>query len=143
MSNDTFASDLLLDSSAYPAVGERELFRTAVEVLDRNRWGLLCVVDRDGRLAGVLTDGDLRRLLLHDRGPLPMRFSQPVGRLIQRDPVTVEPDTSALECLTLMNERLIGCLPVVDEQRRYLGIISWQHVVRAMLREEPTFAGPA
>ena len=66
-----------------------------------------------------------------------MVFSQPVSRFVHRDPVTVSPETQVLDCLRLMNEKLVGSLPVVDPEGRYLGLVSWQHAVRVLLRSDP------
>jgi arabinose-5-phosphate isomerase len=78
--------------------------------------GIALVTDENGRLAGVVTDGDLRRNMdgLMDRA---------AGEVATREPVSVAPETLAAEALALMNTRKISALPVIDAERRPVGVL--------------------
>jgi CBS-domain-containing membrane protein len=83
------------------------------------------VVDGEGRLTGVLTDGDLRRAF--GRG-----FRDgPVAEAMTRAPRTAAPDTLAAETLALMNERKITSLFVVGAEGRPVGILHIHDLLRA------------
>jgi dTDP-glucose pyrophosphorylase len=73
--------------------------------------GVLVLCEEDGRLVGLLTDGDVRRAML--RG---ISFGGHCGSIATLSPVVVSPDVPAVEALRLMNERDINQLPVVDPQ---------------------------
>ncbi len=102
-----------------PACTEDEGMGRAVERMDAGGLGVVCVTDANGRLTGVLTDGDLRRRLLATPDPM----SGPVRRAMSADPLTVRGDALAVDALKLMEERKITSLPVVDAERRLLGLI--------------------
>jgi len=95
--------------------------REVIIAMTRRPLGGACVVEADGRLAGFVTDGDLRRALTnHDD----------IRELAARDvmtarPVTVGPDATLGEALELMERRpsQISVLPVVDDAGRALGIL--------------------
>jgi arabinose-5-phosphate isomerase len=92
------------------------------EALDRlNAGGLGClaVLEADGRLAGVLTDGDVRRLVV--RGPVDP--ARPVAECMTRNPRSASLAASAAEVLDLMEERAITVVPVVDEAGRVAGMV--------------------
>jgi dTDP-glucose pyrophosphorylase len=88
-----------------------ESISTAIQHLDDAGTGVLLLCDEDGRLAGVLTDGDIRRAMLR-RVP----FERSCDSIASRKPVFVPPDVSAVEALRRMNEADVNQLPLVDPQ---------------------------
>ena len=93
----------------------------------QRRSGAMLLVDRDGRLSGILTDGDLRRLLVH-RGAADI-LSVPVSRYMTRNPKCVSLGELASKALAIMNEHRLDELPVVDESGRPVGIIDVQDLL--------------
>jgi arabinose-5-phosphate isomerase len=89
------------------------------------RAGALVVVDGQGRLAGVFTDGDLRRLAF--RGPEALR--SPVGEVMTRGPRRLPADAVVRDAVRLMRQTRIDELPVVDAADRPIGLIDVQDLV--------------
>lgn len=92
--------------------------REAIGRIDANRCGAVCVVDPRGRLLGILTDGDVRRLVLKSAD----LDATPVESAMQRRPVTATVDFSRSQLLHLMKARSIAQIPVVDEENTVLRI---------------------
>lgn len=93
----------------------------------RGRPGAACIIDDGGRLAGFITDGDLVRAL-----GLGVDFlSHPVRELMVPKPKTIEPDQLASEAERVMRENRIDQLPVIDDDRRPIGLIDVQDLVQA------------
>jgi arabinose-5-phosphate isomerase len=90
--------------------------------------GAACIVLPDGRLAGLVTDGDLRRALLRDIDIRTLCASE----LMTREPVTVSPEARLLEALQLMEggPRQISVLPVVDAEKRCSGLLRLHDLYR-------------
>jgi arabinose-5-phosphate isomerase len=84
------------------------------------RAGAAVVVDDAGRLAGIITDGDIRRALLSDEKAL----AKQAEAVMTREPKIARPDAPAVEALRLMREYKIGDMPVVDEDRRVQGMLN-------------------
>jgi arabinose-5-phosphate isomerase len=82
--------------------------------------GMTTVVDADGRMVGVITDGDLRRLL-ELKGELAPNSTAEDS--MTHDPVCVGADALATEALRLMEEKRITSLPVVDAEQRPEGVV--------------------
>jgi arabinose-5-phosphate isomerase len=80
---------------------------------------MTCVIDVDGRLAGIITDGDLRRHMMGATSIL----DQPAAAVMTRNPVTVSGDLLAVEALNLMERRKITSLVVVSSDRRVEGVL--------------------
>jgi len=88
------------------------------------------IVDSFGKLCGIATDGDIRRHLLHSSGDV---LERPVREIITRTPTTTGPESMAVDAVRLMEERVIGDLPVVDHDGQPVGILDAQDLLRAGL----------
>ncbi|MBN1844971.1 MAG: KpsF/GutQ family sugar-phosphate isomerase [Sedimentisphaerales bacterium] len=90
------------------------------------RHGCVLLVDEQGRLSGLITDGDLRRAI-KERGA--NVHTTPAAEIMTRGPKVVRPDTLASEALAIFHRNRIDEIPVVDEQGRPVGLIDVQDVV--------------
>lgn len=105
-----------------PVVRTRDAMREAVSEIDRKKLGMTCVVDEDGRLAGIITDGDLRRRMIDT----PLLLDERAGEIMKRNrrpPVTIRPDTLAAEALHILEQNKITAVVVVDPDRKVLGVV--------------------
>jgi len=121
--------DLMHTGEGIPAAPEDLPIHEAIQLLDRHKLGMICITGPENTLAGVLTDGDLRRLLLH-RGAL---LEGQVATIMVADPATILPAALATEALRMMEERKITSLPVVDDRHRLCGVIQIHDLWRTQL----------
>ena len=105
------------------AIASEELsVKEALLVMTHARSGSLSVVDARGKLAGVFTDGDLRRHMATD-GDL---LSQPLKTVMTRNPICISENALAVEALKIFNERNIDDLIVVNAKREPVGLVDSQ-----------------
>ena len=97
------------------------------------RAGAVVVVDGAGKLAGVFTDGDLRRLLRN--APTAELLDRPMGVLMTREPKRIHKEALASEALALLNKYRIDELPVVDDGGVAVGLVDVQDLVRLRVVE--------
>jgi arabinose-5-phosphate isomerase len=100
-------SDLMHTGDALPLVTEATPMGDALLTISQKGFGVVGVTDDAGRLAGIVTDGDLRR---HMDGLL----SHKAAEVMTKSPRTIAPDALAQEAVALMNAKKITCLFVVD-----------------------------
>ena len=96
---------------------------TAAEKIDR-RPGAVLLVDGDGKLTGILTDADLRRLMLGD--DVEGLLGRPVREVMHRDPTCIQVGELASEALAIFSRMRIDELPLVDEHGRPVGLLDVQ-----------------
>ena len=89
--------------------------------MSSKRLGMTCVVDGDGRLAGVFTDGDLRRLIA--RTPSANVLTMTAGEVMHAGPITIDRRLLAVEALKIMETHKITSVVVVDAARRVEGVV--------------------
>ncbi|WP_029004149.1 KpsF/GutQ family sugar-phosphate isomerase [Azorhizobium doebereinerae] len=106
-----FVRDVMRAGEAVPLARTGALMGEVLVEMSAKGLGCVAVVGADGRLAGIVTDGDLRRHMAND---LPTR---PVDAIMSRAPKTVRPDQMASEALRILNTAKITALMVVDDGR--------------------------
>ncbi len=112
--------NLMHAGDALPRVKTAAQMPDVIYEMSKKGLGITTVVDDAGRLAGVLTDGDLRRLMEKHKGAA---LELTAGECMSRTPVTIGPRELASEALNLMERRKILAVVVVDEQRRVAGVV--------------------
>ena len=101
----------------------------------KRRSGAVVIVDDAGRVSGIFTDGDLRRLVTDDDGS---GLRRPIGEVMKRNPKRIRADELASEAMGVMRQFRIDELPVVDDDDKPVGLIDVQDlVVLKMLDVEP------
>jgi len=100
--------------------------KQALLVMTQARSGSVSVVNSRGKLAGVFTDGDLRRRIAAEDNVL----AQPLAKVMTRNPVAVREDALAVEALKIFNERNIDDLIVVNARKEPVGLVDSQDLPR-------------
>jgi arabinose-5-phosphate isomerase len=119
-----FVGDVMHPGAAVPLIKRGSPMSDAIVEMSAKGFGCVAVVERNGELAGVITDGDLRR---HMRVDL---LQAPVEVVMTASPKTVRPDQLASEALQLLNSSKITALIVVDVNRP-VGIVHFHDLLRA------------
>jgi arabinose-5-phosphate isomerase len=102
-----------------PVVGTSTVMREVIYEMSRKGLGMTCVVSDSGQLAGIITDGDLRRHM----GAMPDVLSRTAGDVMTPQPITVRADLFAVEALKVLEERRISSLIVSDADGRPVGVL--------------------
>ena len=122
-------ADLMLTGDAVPVVPENAPLREVIVEMTRKRKGMTTVIDGAGRLVGVITDGDLRRLHLTGKSIDDLS----AGEVTSREPKTIRADDLAAKALEVMETWQITSLVIVDPGRRPVGLIHMHDILRAKI----------
>ena len=121
-------TDVMHAGDDVPRVGPDATVSDALVEMSRKRLGMTAVVDADGRLLGLYTDGDLRRSL--DNPDIDLRGTR-IDAVMTRTPRTIDADALAVEAAQLMEAHKINALLVVDGERRVVGALNIHDLLRA------------
>lgn len=119
--------DIMHKGEQVPVVPVGTTIRDALLEITRKGLGMTTVVDADGRLVGLFTDGDLRRTIDHN---LDVRVT-PIEQTMTANCLTVPAGILAAEALSRMEAKRINGVVVVDEQRRPVGAVNMHGFLRA------------
>lgn len=120
--------DIMRTGKTNPLVSPKTSVRQALLKITSSRAGSCTLVDAQGKLLGVFTDGDLRR---HLRGQGEHILGRPVAALATLNPRSIHQDKLAEEAFHIMESLRIDELPVLDNARRVVGLLDVQDLMRA------------
>jgi len=112
-------TDLMLSGPSLPRVFEGTSMQEAVKEIDRGRLGTTLVTNPQNELSGIITDGDIRRLVASGRSFL--KFT--VENVMTRNPQTIMENSPTYDALNIMEQRQITVLPVVNTREEVQGIL--------------------
>ena len=121
--------DIMRKDQFLPLVEEKTLVKDVLLAITRSRCGSAIIVNAKGKLVGIFTDGDLRRHLEEDGGVL----KRNVKDVMTRRPTVIRQDKLAVEAFTLLQDKKIDELPVVDSKGCAVGLLDIQDLLRAGL----------
>ncbi len=120
----THVADLMKSGDEIPVVtGDTSIIEALFEITEK-RLGMTVVVDNENRY-GVLTDGDIRRLLTINQD-----MSQPIASVMKTAPITTSPDMKASEALNIMRQKKVNQLIVFDNDT-LVGVLALRDLVQA------------
>lgn len=120
-------SDIMRTGDRLAALAEDATVRDAVVAMTSAKAGCACVTAPDGKLLGIFTDGDLRRLLSDASGDV---MGRPIAEVMIRKPVSIPLGALAVEVLNVFENHKVDDLPVVDGEGRLVGTVDIQDLPR-------------
>jgi arabinose-5-phosphate isomerase len=122
--------DIMYSGDKLATVGENATIDEVIFEITRKRFGGTCVLAADGKLAGIITDGDLRRLLKNRRSLDDLT----AANIMTREPKTVHLGTLAAQVLEIMEEHDIMQMVIVDVEHRPKGMVHLHDLLKAGIR---------
>ena len=122
-------SDLMISSTSIPKVKENALFKDVVFEISSKRLGCTCVVDKTGRLKGIITDGDIRRTLQNFENITAIKAKD----IMNKTPKLVNENMLGETALELMEKYTITQLIITDRKKIPTGVVHMHDLVKAGL----------
>ena len=110
---------LMASGDALPVVQLHTSMKDVIYEMSRKKLGMTAVVEKDGRLAGIITDGDLRRKMGANANIMDLTAKD----VMTANPVAIPHTTMAVEALGMMEQRKITSIVVIDADRRVEGVV--------------------
>jgi len=119
--------DLMHTGKEVPVVTEEAGFKEMVIEMTSKRFGLTLIVDGNGQLAGIFTDGDLRRTVEAYDNPMSLK----AGDVAVGNPKKIDADELAATAVAIMEEHSITSLVITDKSNRPVGLIHLHDLLKA------------
>ncbi len=124
----TTVKDVLEIRSQNPKIKAEATVQQALFAMTESRMGSTAVINQEGVLIGIVTDGDIRRAVKSQNKDL---LNSKVSDIMTVDPETIGEEKLAAEALKLMEQKEINHLPIIDENGCPLGMVNFQDLLRA------------
>ena len=129
--------DLLATRPNNPVAPHDMIFRDALIELTSKGLGAISIVGPDGLLAGIITDGDVRRMLQRSQGSLAQLFLKNVEAVMTKNPKRIAAGKTLPEAIAMMEDNAITVLPVVNNKSVPVGMIHLHDLVQLGLQLSP------
>ena len=133
--NKILVSDVMLPPGQFPAINKTTFLKEALEEMGKYGLGIACIVDNENKLSGILTDGDIRRKLLKVQKPFSAFFVDDASIHSIDKPVCCKANDSLYTVVSIMGEKKIWDLPVIDKDQKLLGLLHLHPAVKALLEK--------
>lgn len=131
-------ADVMASRPKNPVVSRDRVVKDALAELTSKGLGAVSVVDENGKLIGIVTDGDVRRLLQRSVGTLSRIFLTSVEKIMSPNPRRTKAGDSVASALQMMEKTAITVLPVVNERDEPLGMVHLHDMVQiSILKMKP------
>ena len=127
--DDVSVNNVMLNLNEFPIIQKRAILKDSLEQMSLFKLGIACVVEENETFVGLITDGDIRRILLSIQKPLSALFMEDVLDHIAESPTVITPEMSLSDATKIMGLKRVWDLPVVSENKKLVGLF---HLHRAL-----------
>ena len=125
--------EIMLNLNQFPIVDQDELFRESIEEMNKFGLGIACIVDSNNKLKGILTDGDIRRLILRVQKPLAAIFVDETFNYSTTKFTSLNESTHLNEAVTIMERHKIWDIPITDKNGTLKGLLHLHPALKFVL----------
>jgi arabinose-5-phosphate isomerase len=119
----TRVSDIMYDDTAAYTKTRTSIFKEVLSCMVSSNLGAVLIEGSKGHLRGIITDGDIKRLFESYEKDIHALFEKTAEEIMHRDPVYIHPENLVEEAIALMHEKGTYILPVVDKNKKPVGIV--------------------
>lgn len=125
--------EVMIPMGSFPVVTQKTILKEALTEMGEANLGLVCIVNENKELLGLITDGDLRRKLLKVQKPFSAFFVDDAIIHAKENPIVCSPEDDLKAVVKLMGDKQIWDLPVVDKNNQLVGLLHLHPAVKKVL----------
>ena len=133
MNKNLLVEEVMIKRGGFPIVNKNELLRETLEEMNKSGLGIACIIDNEDKLIGLITDGDIRRLILKVQKPISAIFVDDAISYSSKSFAKILEKTSLKNALVKMEGLKIWDLPVLDEDGKLKGLLHLHPALKFVL----------
>ena len=134
---DLFVSEVMLPLDSCPVATKHTILKEVLYEMNIHKLGVVCIVDGEMKLSGIITEGDFRRKILQSQKPLAALLADDVVNHAIKTPISVSKNFSLVDAVLLMSEKKVWDLPVVDQNKTLIGLLHLHHAIAKIILGKP------
>ena len=127
--------EVMMKIGEFPSIEKKTILKEALIEMGKANLGLVCIVNQEKNLLGLMTDGDLRRKLLKYQKPISSFFIDDALNHAKLNPITCNPADDLKKAVKLMGEKQIWDLPVIDNEKRLVGLLHLHPAIKKLIEK--------
>ena len=117
LETDIVVDEVMMSIDKISVVGARDIFKQVISSIHDTGYGISCIVNDELDLLGVITDGDIRRVILNNQRPLSSILLDNSIEFVSKNTITIESKTNIIEALYILQDARIWDAPVVKNNK--------------------------
>ena len=134
MSNKNECKDVMLSTSLFPIVQHDEMLVDVIQKMTDSKIGIAVVNDGTGKVLGIITDGDLRRIMITADKQFTYKLSEDIKNYTNSDFISCSPNDLISKVIRIMDENLIWDIPVIKDGVA-VGLVHLHPIVKYLIIE--------
>tara|TARA_B100000579_G_C22832728_1_gene856899 strand:+ start:2052 stop:2447 length:396 start_codon:yes stop_codon:yes gene_type:complete len=127
--------EVMMKMGEFPSIEKETILKEALIEMGKANLGLVCIVNQEKNLLGLMTDGDLRRKLLKYQKPISSFFIDDALNHAKLNPITCNPADDLKKAVKLMGDKQIWDLPVIDNEKRLVGLLHLHPAIKKLIEK--------
>ena len=127
--------EVMMKMGEFPSIEKETILKEALIEMGKINLGLVCIVNKEKKLLGLMTDGDLRRKLLKYQKPISSFFIDDALNHAKLNPITCNPADDLKKAVKLMGDKQIWDLPVIDNEKRLVGLLQLHPAIKKLIEK--------
>ena len=132
-SQNLLIKEVMIEKSNFACAKEDDILADVISNMNSFGIGIACVTDTNGKLKGILTDGDLRRIIIKIQKPFSALVNDDINEYTIKKPITISPNQHIKDGIKIMEENLIWDIPVVDDNNILVGLLHLHGALKKIL----------
>ena len=133
MNNNVDVKKIMLGIDRVPTLFSDSTFKDVIDKMNEFKLGIVCIINDNYKLIGILTDGDIRRRLIKSQKPISALFLDEAKKYCIREPQTIKPEMKLVDAVKLMGEKQIWDLPVTENNNKLIGLLHLHTAISKIL----------
>ena len=134
MNNNFDIKSVMLDKDKTPILLSNANFKDVIDKMNEFKLGIVCIINDNSKLIGILTDGDIRRRLIKSQKPISALFLDEAKKYCVKDPQTIKSEMKLVDAVKLMGKKQIWDLPVTDSNNKLIGLLHLHAAISKLLK---------
>ena len=122
--------DTMLGLKSFPILSEKTILKEVLEKMSQYGIGIACIIDKNSKIVGIITDGDIRRVLLKSQKPLSALMVDDLSKICTKKPKQINSSLSLKKAIDLMQKNKIWDLPVTDKNNKLIGLLHLHNAIK-------------
>ena len=126
--------DCLIDKEKIKSLDKKSILKDAIDSMEKLKIGISVILDGNFKILGVITDGDIRRLILKEQKPMAALLSEDLINHMNKNFKVINNEATLLEAVNIMNKNRIWDLPIVNQKNEFQGILHLHLILELILK---------
>ncbi len=129
-----FVKEVMINLEKTPIVFDDSIFKEVLEEMEKHKLGVVCIISKNYELKAIMTDGDIRRVILNVQKPLAAILNDDAVNYASKNPIVVTKNSLLIDVIKMMGEKKIWDVPILNKKNQLIGLLHLHPAIQKLLK---------